>query len=190
MRFKLGEMIFLTGQALDRDNWQAVRDAGLPMGAEDDPLTNKETVLLIEDQYPIAGVPNADLSLAHTVLYQRRKYLAARVEFHFRNDATRKQWGDATPEVDLPDRQTQLQAAEAARGRVATQYLQQQQLGFLCELVLDDLEPQDRHTLWILIPMDWAVAQFCTMQTSDCHNYRRFIQQVLSPEEKGWDQES
>ena len=44
----LNDMIFLTNNVLDRENAHAVKAAGLPMGADDDPLTGVNRTFALE----------------------------------------------------------------------------------------------------------------------------------------------
>jgi len=174
-------MILLTSLALDPENAEAVREVGLPMGGSNDPLTKKEWALLSAGGKPIMGIPHADLHTATAALYHNSKYLVGRVEFHFRNDATRHLWGDpVTFETELPDRESQLAAAQNALKRLAPR----QSLGILAGLQPDEEPTQDRHVLWVLIPMTWAVIQF------DSHyDSLRYMRQILSPHPNQWDQE-
>jgi hypothetical protein len=156
----LNDMIFLTYNALDRDNAAAVKAAGLPMGADGDPLTELESNLLAKGGFGIPGVPHANLLIGHTVLYHDAKYLAPCVEFHF-----------AEADPSLPDRERQLAAANEAWERMGLLV----RLGIHATVEPDACE-QDRHILWVLIPMNWALVQFRSVG-----DYLRYVKQILSP---------
>jgi hypothetical protein len=178
----LGDMIFLTSNALDPDNWEVVRETGLPMGEDENPLTLREYELLTEDRHQVSGIGFADLCVGHTVLFHGNKYLAPCVEFHFRNDETRHVWGTpVTLETGLPSREDQLRAANKAQERVESGTAIPS-IPIMAAVQPDAYEEtKDRHILWVLVPMTWALTQFPTAD-----DYLRYMRQILSPEKLGW----
>ena len=150
----LKHMIFLTNVTLDADNWEEVRRLGLPMGDHpDDPLTPKEWSLLEEQRHLLPNLPNfVDMSLAHSVLLHGVKCACPTLEFAFRNDFTRHQYGTPTElETHLPDMTIQTSRATMVQHELKSRL---SHMGGHAA-VHYNTGNADRHFLYICIPFDW-----------------------------------